>query len=132
VPVEIQRKGRDESGVFCHARLAGGELIRITIVYGAGASVPGTPIGLVIDTLRWGGLKKGYDVFRFDLQPEANAGRFARLPLIQRSGAGTDPLIAVIDCLKDCHTVGDVQKQCDALLSASAPAQATGRHGQDD
>jgi hypothetical protein len=126
MPLEITRKGADESGVFCRARLEGGELIRITIVYGPvvrlGMSLPSTPIGLVVDTLRWGGLKKGYDLFRFDLRPELNAARFAQLPLIQRSDTRVDPLVAVIDYLKDCRTVTDVKEQCDALEAMPLPA----------
>jgi hypothetical protein len=136
MPMEIKRKDRDESGVFCHARLEDGELIRITIAYGPvvrlGTSLPSAPIGLVVDTLRWGGLKKGYDVFRFDLRPESNAGRFAQLPLIRRSDVGVDPLIAVIDYLKDCRTVIEVKKQCDALEALPVPAHGTADQGQDD
>ena len=59
MPLEIKRYNNDQWGIFCHAKLDSGELIRIMIMYGPvtrlGMNLPNAPVELLVDTLRWGG-----------------------------------------------------------------------------
>ena len=121
----IKLYNNDESGSVCHAKLESGDLIRIWITYGPvtrlGVDSPRAPIEVLVQTLKWGGLRKGEDIFVFDLLPERNAGRMCQLPLVKRSEGPVWPLDSMIDYLKDCRSVAEVKQQCDRLATMPLP-----------
>ena len=108
----------DNRDCVCFLKLDSGERIRIRVFYGPaerfGIHCDYIPVGIMVDTLEWGGLKAGYTVFSFEIRSDDDATRIARLPLSKRVDRST-PLDLFVDYLADCSSVAEVKERCAAI-----------------
>jgi hypothetical protein len=115
----------DQWGVFCHAKLESGELVSIMVIYGPvtrlGMALPWAPVEILVDTLRWGGLKKGESVLRWDIRSDENALRIGCLPLARRSSKPASPLDCLIDYFQPCRSLADLRRRCNDLVTLELP-----------
>jgi hypothetical protein len=102
-------------GAYCKISLDSGE--KILVSHDKAGIAEGA---VTIEEVRWWGLMPGETLLRCELGRDEGRRMLARLP---QAHAGSTPLGAVVEYLKDSRSVSEVKAKCAALVSpASDPA----------